>query len=371
MATDQARIVSEIYDAAVEPNLWPTALASVAAAFGAAGAAYLVIDKQADRPRLVTITGPQAELHSDYMSHYGVIDPYRRALAAAPSGSWSWVTRSFSPEQLRGDEWYNDFMLRSGVRDALGAHLFDDERHVAVFGLHRGLQQPPLDGTSAPHLRPLLEALGKAAALHCRLDRVGWTSAVALQALDRVAAAVIVVDQSGRLINCNAAAERTLRSDDGLGMRGGVLVPRRAFEALKLARLIALATAKDGPSTGHMLIGRSSGHASYVVTVAPLSPALAPGERPLAMVLVADPDERAPSQKDLAEFFGFSPAEGRLAAALMEGRKLDQIAADFGVRITTLRTQLSSILKKAGVERQADLIRVLSAVCLIEADPDR
>ena len=74
---------------------------------------------------------------------------------------------------------------------------------------------------------------------------------------------------------------------------------------------------------------------------------------------------------DLAEFFGFSPAESRLAAALMEGRKLDQIAAELGVRISTLRTQLSSILKKTGVERQADLMRVLSTVRLIETKPDR
>ena len=46
----------------------------------------------------------------------------------------------------------------------------------------------------------------------------------------------------------------------------------------------------------------------------------------------------------------------------MKGKKLRDIAVDTGLRITTLRTQLSSLLKKVGAERQADLIRVLSSI---------
>ena len=64
----------------------------------------------------------------------------------------------------------------------------------------------------------------------------------------------------------------------------------------------------------------------------------------------------------MAEFFGLSPAESRLAVALLAGKKLSEIAMEFGVQITTLRTQLSSILRKTGVTRQIDLIRLLSNI---------
>jgi hypothetical protein len=67
------------------------------------------------------------------------------------------------------------------------------------------------------------------------------------------------------------------------------------------------------------------------------------------MILVADPDELSPSDRELAELFGLSPAESRLAAALMTGSRLSDIAFASGVRITTLRTQLSSILRKVEV----------------------
>jgi DNA-binding NarL/FixJ family response regulator len=83
----------------------------------------------------------------------------------------------------------------------------------------------------------------------------------------------------------------------------------------------------------------------------------APFDRPLALVLAAAPDDRFPSERDLTELFGLSRAEIRLASALLQGKKLRDIATDTGLRITTLRTQLSSILKKVGVERQPDLIR--------------
>jgi DNA-binding NarL/FixJ family response regulator len=43
--------------------------------------------------------------------------------------------------------------------------------------------------------------------------------------------------------------------------------------------------------------------------------------------------------------FGLSPAESRLAVALTAGKRLPDIAAKSGLQITTLRTQLSAILK--------------------------
>jgi DNA-binding NarL/FixJ family response regulator len=110
---------------------------------------------------------------------------------------------------------------------------------------------------------------------------------------------------------------------------------------------------------------------AYILTVAPLGVELAVYERPLAMILVADPDTRAPSEMDLAEFFGLSPAERRVAAALLAGKKLREVAADSGVQITTARTQLSSILRKVGVTRQAELIRVLSHIPVIPASLPR
>jgi DNA-binding CsgD family transcriptional regulator len=118
-----------------------------------------------------------------------------------------------------------------------------------------------------------------------------------------------------------------------------------------------------------MLVGRRGGRVPYILTVAALGVELAVYERPLAMILVADPDASSPSERDLAEFFGLSRAESRLTAALLIAKRLREVAADSGVQITTLRTQLSSVLRKVGVSRQAELIRVLSNIPVGPASP--
>jgi DNA-binding CsgD family transcriptional regulator len=182
--------------------------------------------------------------------------------------------------------------------------------------------------------------------------------------LDQLCAGVIVSDDGGRVIEMNRAAESIVRLDDGLNLKNGRLCARRAFETGKIAKLIIGATAntKSDWSAGRMPVGRGDGLPPYVLTVAPLRSSMAWDDRRLALIVIVDPERHLPSQSDLAEFFGLSLAEARVAAALMTGKTLSQVAAATEIRITTLRTQLGSILRKVGAKRQTDLIRILSTV---------
>jgi DNA-binding NarL/FixJ family response regulator len=212
-------------------------------------------------------------------------------------------------------------------------------------------------------LQELLEPLAKAARLQTELQSLGWRASVALRALDQLHAGVIVIDGAGRVIELNRAAERIVRRGDGLIIRNGRHEASGVLDSDKLAKLIAeAADEKAGAAVGRMLVGRRGGRPAYTLTVAPLGAELAVQERPLVMIFVTDPDELSPSEKDLAEFFGLSPAESRVAAAMMAGKTLRNIASASGMRITTLRTQLSSISRKVGVTRQTELIRVLASI---------
>jgi DNA-binding CsgD family transcriptional regulator len=159
----------------------------------------------------------------------------------------------------------------------------------------------------------------------------------------------------------NRAAEAILQMEDGLLIRDGQLCAGRVFETARLAKLTSAAVERTGAAAGRMVIGRGDGRPAYVLTIAPLRPDLARGGQSLALIVVVDPERHSPSESGLVELFGLSPAEARLAAALMTGRRLSAIAADFGVQVTTLRSQLGSILKKVGVKRQSDLVRILSS----------
>jgi DNA-binding CsgD family transcriptional regulator/PAS domain-containing protein len=374
MGSDASRgRISSIHDAALVPDLWPSALQSVMDDAGAVGARYSVFNKRTKRVEWLSQSGTLVGREGDYFSYYQALDRYRPILETLPAARWLQISECLPETVLRRDEWYNDYLLKAGIDDALSARLFESPSHIVVFGVSHGIDQAPFTRAGIAALQALLQPLANAARLQVELHSLRWKSSVALLALDQLGAAVIIADSHGRVIETNRAAERVLQRGDGLKIRNGKLGALDVSENAGLEAAIAAAAVeqKTPAAIGRMRVRRHDGRLPYVLTVAPLGADLTGFGRPLAMIVLTDPDECSPSEKDLAEFFGLSPAESRLAVALLAGKKLAEVAMEFGVRITTLRTQLSSILQKTGVTRQVDLIRLLSNVTVIpEGSPE-
>jgi len=84
------------------------------------------------------------------------------------------------------------------------------------------------------------------------------------------------------------------------------------------------------------------------------------------LCLVAPLDRRRfATARQLMDLFGLSAAEARLARALCHGDSLEDYAADHGLKLPTVKTQLRSIFAKTGTERQASLIRLISGIPVI------
>jgi DNA-binding CsgD family transcriptional regulator/PAS domain-containing protein len=365
--TAHDKTVASIFDALLDERLTPSALEAVAKYVGAAGAAYLLVNKLTSQVSSVARWGCSTANVADYLTHYSKIDPFRPIQEAAASGNLARVTEHLPQSVLRRDEWYNDFILKGGVCDILGTKLHESSAHMVIVGLYRAVGDVNPDPWDLEAVRALMPSLRNAAALHLGLIDIGYRSAIVRGRLDHLAAGVMFADTDGRIIETNRAAERILRVADGLTMRDGRICARRNFETTKLAELIARATAatQGHPSAGCLLIGRDGGRPAYIVRVAPVTAGLAGYELPMAMILVSAPDENRVSADELAELYGLSPAESRLAIAVAFGKRLSELAGEFGVQITTLRTQLSSVLKKCEVERQTDLVRLISNIPVV------
>lgn len=75
--------------------------------------------------------------------------------------------------------------------------------------------------------------------------------------------------------------------------------------------------------------------------------------------------ERVSDPRLLKKLFGFTPAESRLAILLINGRSVIESAEEIGIRISTVREQLSAIFSKTGTSRQPELISMLSKLDLL------
>ena len=76
--------------------------------------------------------------------------------------------------------------------------------------------------------------------------------------------------------------------------------------------------------------------------------------------IIGDPERTQPIVPEaLRTVYGLTPAEARLAIAIANGLSLDEIAALEAAQKGTLRSQLKAIFQKVGLNRQADLVKVL------------
>ena len=61
----------------------------------------------------------------------------------------------------------------------------------------------------------------------------------------------------------------------------------------------------------------------------------------------------------MRDLFGLTPAEIRVAVAVVEGATPREIADRFGVSVNTVQIQLARVFDKTATHRQTDLVRLL------------
>lgn len=363
---EHSKTVEHIFNAVLDGSLTNRALQAIAEYVGASTATYLLVNKLSGQVSTVTRWGSFSGSREDYLSHYGKIDLFRPLQEKAQSGCLLRLSEELPNAALRHDEWYNDYILKNGTSDCIGAKFAESLSHAVIVGFHRAVGDNGPFPRNPQALHDLAGPLASAARLNLGLIESGYRAPLGFSRLDDLDAGAIFADANGRVIEANKIGEEILRAGDALTLHDGQICARRNFETAKLASLIANATVPgSAPPAGCMLIARDGGRPALIVRIAPVGPGQSWCAIPLALILVSTPRENLVSERELAELYGLSPAESRLALELVRGKRMKEIVGDFGVQITTLRTQLSAILKKCDVERQSDLVRLIANIPVI------
>jgi DNA-binding CsgD family transcriptional regulator len=89
-------------------------------------------------------------------------------------------------------------------------------------------------------------------------------------------------------------------------------------------------------------------------------PAQAPGHALIA--LRRDTDDPAFSTSLLRALFGLSPAQAAVALGLYADKSFDEIAAERGIQVSTVRTHYEQVLARTRASGLRDLVRLLGAL---------
>lgn len=182
------------------------------------------------------------------------------------------------------------------------------------------------------------------------------------EALNRIAVGVFLIDGERKVLSRNRRADELLEEADGISLsREGLLRGEKPQQTQALRDIIdvAINRAAAGERQGSEAVGltRNSGRRALFAVACPLGRGPArPGE-PVVGLFVTDPEWRSSdSAEAVAQLYGLSPAETRLALALVRGLRLDEIADEFGLSRNTVSYTLKNLFRKTETDRQADLI---------------
>src|SRR5579859_4458463 len=379
-------LIGRIYEAAADSAHWGDFLSLIEQIHPDARLALFAHENGRPSTALSVHKNFPADALRAYVDYYVTNSPHVERAHLAPVGRAIDGEAIIEDRELHTTEHYNDFTrpFRLGYH-ATGILLERGAGRMTALSIANQQNDPDQRERQRRLFDLLAPHLVRAFRLHRALvTRIAGGEA-AQAAFDRWAQAAFVLNAAGRVISFNEAAAALLRSCDGLvlGREGQLLSANEAqtreleLAARKCASLANAAKAEIGASDlDGILLPRPSGRAPLRAMIWPLpflngaaAPHFAQGT---ALLVVFDPDraQRTPVGW-LAKQYRLSPAEERLAGAIINGVPLATAAEQFGIRLSTARQRLKDIQTKTQCRRQIDLVRLALSFPDVRSDEDR
>ena len=350
-------LVDKIYDAAIAPQQWPTALAALAERFGAKGG--LLFASTAGETRW-TGSGQAAEVMREFVAQ-GWMDRNDRMMRLIARRHAGFLTDLdlFSAAEIGASPVYTQFLTPRGFSASAATSIAGAGDDTLILSIE-GFRDHTAASAAAPALDLLRPHLTRAAVLSARLQLEKAKATVA--ALEGIGSPAALVGRRGALIAANALFESEI-AVGFTGARGGFrLADERAdyrlHEALENVRL-----GLGGASIAIRGDLRAQARALHVLPVAGKANDLF-SSASAVLVVTSRKSSIAPSGSLLEQLYDLSPAEARIARALTDGLSLREIADRSKTSIHTVRNQFKAVLEKTGADGQSHLTKLLLGLTL-------
>jgi DNA-binding CsgD family transcriptional regulator/PAS domain-containing protein len=362
--TELLEVIELLYSAAAAPEEWTEAMDRTYALFDSMAAHLFLWNNQLNRPEdsRASRTYLGREIALEY---YLRIDPRRTLLERQPIGYTLLCQEHIDEAFVRRNEFFQDYSLRFGRRYVMTTNLLQLGQSTSVIALLRGPRQNPFGSVEKALLERLRPHLVRIERMQKRLAKSQADAALGQDLLNAVQTGFLAADAEARVVRMNQAAEAVLRRGDVIKLAAGRLAATGHAQTTVLHRLIRQATGIDGAVSGGSMIVDGQQGARHAITVTPLSrnsTLLEKPAMPLALVTVSSLEQPARPNRQLSEMFGLTPAEAELAAAVGAGKRLNDVAEERRVRMTTLRSQIRAVYSKTGTNRQAELAQMIASL---------
>jgi DNA-binding CsgD family transcriptional regulator len=357
--TPSGQLIDEIYDAAVEPQLWDRVLIDIADMLSSTSGVLCWTDKS---------------LHG--VSYFGRLDyafiechglpiisesPWPPAVLRLPVGQIVMSDEIMPLAESRRTRWYREAITPQDVEHALLMHLDAQNSVDYTLTVHRSARKGAYTKAEAKVLQPLVPHLRRALRIGARVQAYYALARDQQELLDLLHIGIVVINKFGTARCVNRAAQEMVAKGQGLTLHNATVSASEHSAAAELARLI-VATASGGAG-GTLALPRQDSAVPLVVLVCPLRGTIRYkigrlGEpQPAVALFIKDPALSGGAQLNdvLMQFYRLTPAETRVATMLGAGCGTVGTSRHLAVSENTVKTQAKRIYEKMGLKGQGEL----------------
>ena len=349
--------LQELYAAASGPGDWAAVAAGAASLMNASSCSLQMRDQSHGGIDIAAATPNfQPEALEVYRDHYYQHDEWTKRAAKAGLGQVFLGHEVMDDTSLVRSDFY-DYLRLIDVHHVVGTTWLVEPGVIGAIGVHRDWKAEAFDLADKNGIKTLLPHLQRAMQIRRRLAAARMERDAALEGLERLDLATLVVRESGLISFANRRALGLISQGDGLVACNGRLQGHsRGMEALLhlITEACRTAAARGVHPGGAVAIARP--------TKRPLMALVAPfgSSEPAALVFIRDAEAGSPiASSALRSLYGLTSAEAMLATKLADGASIDMIADERQTSLNTLRTQLKSVMAKTGTSRQGELVALI------------
>lgn len=360
-----SRTVDAIYDSVLEPARWTNALRSISELIGASqGALHF-----GDIEKGVFATGYHVGFSDTFMSgiyHYAPIWSLQAGIAYWHVGEVYHLPDILPLDEFYKGRFYQEFLKPHSQEDYVGLVALKEGTRIIPMSFATSIDEGSIPSRGIELMRLLATHISRAIKISSTFDIKTLHSSMLESTLDALAASVFLLNRDGAIVHMNRSAEDLLKVSKVIRACGPKLcaTDKETNEALTHA-IQSLSSSKIAMDRSPISLAIPSDDGGLIATVLPL----AEGKRheimkPFAAetaVFIQPPAMQLPLPGDaLMQLYGFTPAELRVAMAMLPGLSVPEVADILGVGEATIRSHLKNMYLKTGTVRQAEFLQLLT-----------
>ncbi|TNF36398.1 MAG: helix-turn-helix transcriptional regulator [Gammaproteobacteria bacterium] len=302
------------------------------------------------------------DVYTAYNETWFALDPF----VDLPADRVMTLAEFLPRDVLEASDYYREYMAPIGVFHMLGVDMRPASGTDVRLRVTRGPGAPDFSEADRELVAALIPHIHQAVTLQSRIARTQSERDVYANAFGQLSLGAIILDEQGAVLHVNEAAEAIMAKPAQITVKAGQLQVgnRQQNQAFRdIVDEVMAAHRRSEPSFVRVFrLEKSDSLAGIGLLVRPLPRGALPEgqEVPAVAIFISDPEtQRAAPVHILTQLFGFTPAEASLALLLANGLTLDEAATELDVSRNTVKSHLSAVFAKTGVNRQTQLVQLI------------